>query len=135
MLLEERKLRAQLRLEAARPLVPRDMWQQISSQLDQDVLKRNRSSLWGMIPPAIGLCVVASVFWLTLISASQYGGEQPGQTVSIGRPSTRAGAFAGQPVSQQVLPVRYELGPETTVAMASTVPLDGYSQRLGQVTR
>jgi len=132
---DERKLRAFLRQEAANTQIPGDMWQQVSSRLDIGQKRPRRLTLRGLIAPAIGLCAAAAVFWLTLIPAVDDDARVYNPTVFDGSRSTRASVVPTLSVSYQVAPVRYELGPETTLALVNSAPPDINWRRLGGVTQ
>jgi len=134
-MVHQRKLRAFFRREAARTSVPDDMWQRISSQLEQDRRKPGHLNLRRLIVPAIGLCAVASVFWFTLMPATAHDQPDLNQTASALMHSTRVSHDPGPSEGQKAAGVRYELGPEIAVAIAQSAPSDHHAQRYGELTR
>jgi len=66
----ERALRNALHREAARVPIPQDMWENISSRLDEDAVPAvHRRTLSGKEQwrPALALAVAAGFFWFALI--------------------------------------------------------------------
>jgi len=135
VIVDERKLRLFLRQEAARAEVPPDMWQHIARQLNQNEQRPSRTRLWALIAPAIGVCVAASVFWLTVIPVSDHVSPPTSLTMSGDHRLARVSSAPDLPERQQVKPVRYELGPESSLVVSRVQAPSHSPNRMGGFTQ